>query len=263
MAKQPKKKQTDWTRGGKAISDTAIPLYQTNLGRIDTYLQDPTSTIDQYLNKYYTNTPAQNDFLRNYQRAMGNVTANNYAATTGGIASRNQMNYDDYQRYMNDYAARLRQQGIDSAYNMAQGYYGNLLNANNAYQNAYALGQPYSDVEQYNNMVNQLNKNAWAGTVGSAGKVLSSIPTPWTQIAGAAMQGVGGAFSMDDSALRGMQGTANQYGLYQNMQNQYNQNAAFGNLFGGLKESYEKGKLNWLLPKSREVNYNPLGLRGV
>lgn len=261
MAKQPKKKQTDWTKGGKAISDTAIPLYQTNLNRIDSYLQDPTSTVDQYLNKYYTNTPEQNDFIRNYQRAMGNVTANNYAATNGGISSLNQMNYDDYQRYMNDYAARLRQEGVDSAYNMAQGYYGNLLNANTAYHNAYALGQPYSDVEQYNDMVDQINNNAWAGVVGSAGKVLSFIPQ--TKILGAAMQGIGGAFSMDDSALRSMQGTANQYGLYQNMQNQVSQQAAMNDLFGGLKDSYEKGKLNWLLPKSKEVNYNPLGLRGV
>jgi hypothetical protein len=162
---------------------------------------------------------------------------------------------------MNDYAARLRAEGVNNAYNMAQGFYGNMLQANPQYQAAYNLGQPYSDVEQYNDMVDQVNSNAWAGWVGDAGKVIGSIPTPWTMAIGAAMQGVGNAFTVDDSALRSMQGTANNYGLYQNMLNSQGQQAAMNDLFAGLENSYNKGKLNWLLPKSREVDYNPLGLR--
>jgi hypothetical protein len=253
VAKQAKKTQTDWTRGGKAISDTAIPLYQKNLTRMDEYLENPTARVDELLNQYYTNTPKENDFLRNYQRAMGNVTANNYGATTGGYASRNQQNYDDYQRYMNDYAARLRAEGVNNAYNMAQGFYGNMLQANPQYQAAYNLGQPYSDVEQYNDMVDQLNSNAWAGWVGDAGKVIGSIPTPWTMAIGAAMQGVGSAFQMDDSALRSMQGTANNYGLYQNAMNNANQMSALGNLFSGVQDGY-----NWLRNRNLANRTNQL-----
>ena len=263
MAKQPKKTQTDWTRAGRDISNTATPLYQKNLTRMDEYLSDPTASIDKYLNTYYTNTPQQNDFLREYQRAMGNVTANNYAATTGGLSSLNQMNYDDYQRYMNDYAARLRQQGVESAFNMANQGYHNMLAANPYYNQAYNLGKNYSDVEQYNDMVDQINSNWWAPALNTAGKIVSTAFPGVGTVVGGAMQGVGGAFSMDDSALRSMQGTANDYGLYQNRADQYNQNAALGNLFGGVQDLYNKGKLNWLLPKSREINYNPLGLRGV
>lgn len=245
MAKQAKKTQTDWTRGGKAISDTAIPLYQRNLTRMDEYLENPTARVDELLNQYYSNTPQENDFLRNYQRAMGNVTANNYAATQGGLASQNQQNYDDYQRYMNDYAARLRAEGVNNAYNMAQGFYTNMLNANPSYQAAYNLGQPYSDVEQYNDMVDQVNSNWWAPVLSTAGSVVSAaFPGVGTAIGGA-MQGVGNAFTMDDSALRGMQGTANGYGMYQNMMNQYGQNAAMNDLFGGIQSGY-----NWLRNKN-------------
>lgn len=256
MVKQAKKTQTDWTRGGKAISDTAIPLYQKNLTRMDEYLENPTARIDELLNQYYTNTPKENDFLRNYQRAMGNVTANNYGATTGGYASRNQQNYDDYQRYMNDYAARLRAEGVNNAYNMAQGFYGNMLQANPQYQAAYNLGQPYSEVEQYNDMVDQVNSNWWAPVLSTAGSVVSTaFPGIGTAIGGA-MQGVGNTFTMDDSALRSMQGTANGYGMYQNMMNQANVGNAIGDLFGGVQDGY-----TWLRNQSLNRN-NPLGLRG-
>ena len=251
MAKQPKKTQTDWTRAGRDISNTATPLYQKNLTRMDEYLSDPTASIDKYLNTYYTNTPQQNDFLREYQRAMGNVTANNYAATTGGLSSLNQMNYDDYQRYMNDYAARLRQQGVESAFNMANQGYHNMLAANPYYNQAYNLGKNYSDVEQYNNMVDQINSNWWAPALSSVGGAVSKLGGIGGVIGGA-MQGVGNAFSVDDSALRSMQGTANNYGLYQNLLSSQGQGNAIGNLFGGVEDLYNEGKLNWLLPRSRE-----------
>lgn len=256
MAKQPKKTQTDWTRGGKAISDTAIPLYQTNLNRMDTYLQDPTAEIDKYLDKYYTNTASQNDFLRNYQKTMGNVTGSNYAATGGGISSLNQGNYADYQRYMNDLASRLQEQGVNSAYNMAQGYYGNLLNANNAYNQAYQLGKSYSDVQQYNDMVDQINSNWWAPVVSTAGTALSAVGLPQV---GAPLSMLGNTFSYDTSALGGTAGVRGAsagtqgLGLGQPINNQ----AAMGlyNLFGGADSKY-----NWLI-KPNTTDNNPAGIR--
>lgn len=258
MVKQAKKTQTDWTRGGKAISDTAIPLYQKNLTRMDEYLENPTARVDELLNQYYTNTPKENDFLRNYQRAMGNVTANNYGATTGGYASRNQQNYDDYQRYMNDYAARLRAEGVNNAYNMAQGFYGNMLQANPQYQAAYNLGQPYSDVEQYNDMVDQVNSNWWAPVLSSAGSVISKIPHSATMAIGGAMQGAGDLFTVNMPGQSYATGT-DTAGAFQNTG--AGMNNAMGNIFGGLLRT--KAGQDWL--KGNDLAGfsfdNPAGIR--
>ena len=187
MAKVAKKTQTDYTRGGHDISQMAIPMYQENLKRTENYLSNPTGAIDEYLNKYYSNTPRESDFLRDYNRAMAARTGQNYASTGGGFSSANQQGYDDLQRYMNDYAARLRQAGVSNAAQLAQNYYNNLLSGQGAYQSAYQLGQPYSDVEQWNYMANQVN-------------------SPWTQMGstlGAIGTGVGAAFGGPVGAVLG------------------------------------------------------------
>lgn len=198
MAKMAKQKQTDYTKGGKLISDTSVPLYVSNLGRIDEYLSDPQKKMNKYLTDYYDNTVAQSDFLRNYKRAMSGQTGLNYSATTGGYTSEGQRAYNDQQIHQNDLAARLRAQGVISAYNMASGDFGNMLSANNAYHDAYGLGKPYSDVDQYNYIAKQNNSfgnqlaSVGGGLLSSAGKVLSAIPTPITQGLGAGFQTIGG-----------------------------------------------------------------------
>ena len=190
--KHAKKKQTDYNIGGKAISDTAIPLYQKNLTRMDEYLSDPTARQDMYLNKYYgADNVDQSDFLRNYKRAMGQTTANNYSATVGGYSSSGQRAYDDNQRYWNDYASRLRNQGVANSYSMANQDYQNMVGANSSYLNAYGLGKAYSDVDQYNDAVNKANSNWYSGVMSSVGKGLQAIPNPWTQAIGAGLSAAG------------------------------------------------------------------------
>lgn len=190
--KRSKKKQTDYNIGGKAISDTSIPLYQKNLTRMDEYLSDPTARQDMYLNKYYgADNVDQSDFLRNYKRAMGQTTANNYSATTGGYSSSGQRAYDDNQRYWNDYASRLRNQGVTNSYSMANQDYQNMVGANDSYLNAYRLGKAYSDVDQYNDAVNKANSNWYSGVMSSVGKGLQAIPNPWTQAIGAGLSAAG------------------------------------------------------------------------
>lgn len=174
MAKQAKLTQTDYTEGGRDISNTAIPLYQTNLERMDDYLSNPSARIDDYLNKYYTNTTAQNDFLSEYNRAMAQKTGANYQATSGGYSSQNQQSYDDLQEYYNDQANRLYDTGVSNAYKMATTDYSNMLNANTAYNNAYQLGKAYSDVEQFNDLVDQANSNWFANALNTAGAVFDS-----------------------------------------------------------------------------------------
>lgn len=202
MAKRAKKIQTDYTKGGRDISNTAIPLYQSNLQQIADYNNNPSARTDEYLDKYYTNTTAQNDFLTEYKRAMANKTANNYSATGGGYSSAGQRSYDDLQRYENKLASQLYDQGVANAAAMAQQDFSNLLNAGNAYHNAYGLGKEYSDIQQYNNMVKQANR--WNNQVGqvlpAVGSAVGSIWGPvGSAVGGAIGKGLGGMMSTDTS----------------------------------------------------------------
>lgn len=204
MAKMAKDTQTDYTRGGKAISDTAIPVYQSTIGRLDAYLADPSKRLDYYLDKYYTNTATQDDFQRSYNRAMANATANNYAATSGGYSSAGQRAYDDQQRHMNDLYSRLRQYGIDSSAQLAQNEYNSLLNSFPALQTAYQNGQAYSDIERYNNMVDQNNSfmNQLGGILPTVGSAVGSLFGPVGSAVGNAIGSTaGGLMSTDTSGL--------------------------------------------------------------
>ena len=201
MAKVAKKTQTDYTRGGKAISDTAIPLYQENLTRMGSYLENPQESTDSYLNKYFSGTAEQSDFLRNYQKAMAGQTGSNYAATSGGYSSLGQSNYADQQRYWNDLANRLYSGNVTNAYNMASQDFANMLNANTSYNQAYGLGKEYSDIEQWNYQAKQANApmsqiGSSMGTIGAG--VGAVFGGPLGALAGSAIgKGLGGAFTVD------------------------------------------------------------------
>lgn len=275
MAKMAKDTQTDYTRGGKAISDTAIPLYQGNLRRMDEYLENPQRSINTYLDTYFNpeSNATYNDFLRNYTRNMANTTAHNYSATGGGYSTSGQRAYDDQQRYQNDLASRLRKEGIQTAYNMANTDFQNMRGANADYNAAYQLGKAYSDIERYNNMVDQNNSflNQLSGVAGSAGKVLSAIPTPWTMAIGGALQGASALGSTDVSNLAGVLG-AGQAGagvggnisgdLFTNVGGslmQYannNPNSAFGQYLGRYVDLGNQNKPTQSQATTPTFNYN-------
>ena len=221
MAKVAKKKQTDYTKGGHEISQTAIPLYQTNLGRIDTYLSDPQARQEKYLKDYYENNTATSDFLRNYNKAMSDQTAYNYGATTGGYSTVGDRNYMDQQRYQNDLAARLRDQGVTSAYGMAVQDYQNMLAANNAYQNAYGLGKEYSDIDQYNYMADQQNSfgSQAAGVGGGLLKAAGAVASVFNPALGMGLMAAGnglGSFQtqMPSTASTSTTGVGAQQGMF-------------------------------------------------
>lgn len=198
--KHAKKKQTDWNIQGKNIADTAAPLSQKNLTRMDEYLSDPTAQQDMYLNEYFgANSAQSNDFLRNYQRAMANTTANNYSATQGGYSSSGQRAYDDNQRGWNDLASRLQGNNVLNAYNMANQDYQNMLAANNSYYNAYSLGKAYSDVDQYNDMADQANSRWYTGIMDALGDAGIASGNPWGMAIGAGLK-TGGALSSTDAS---------------------------------------------------------------
>lgn len=243
MAKQAKKIQTDYTKGGRDISNTAVPLYQTNLQQMADYNSNPSARTDEYLDKYYTNTAAQNDFMTEYNRAMANKTAQNYSATGGGYSSAGQRSYDDLQRYENKLASQLYDQGIANARAMAQQDFNNLLQANTPYQNAYNLGKAYSDIEQYNNMVDQNNKwyNQVGGVAGGVGKVLSTIPNPYTQAIGAGLQVGGNMMSVDTSDYLNSQGAGSGQGYGSSVQG-----GMYGDIARGLAATAGLGGDNWI-----------------
>lgn len=244
MAKQAKIPQTDWTRGGRDISNTAIPLYQENLTRMGDYLANPQARMDDYLTKYYGSNAIQNqDFLRNYNRQIAQQMGNNFAATGGGYTSSGERALMDRQRALNDLAARLNQYGVKSSYDMANQDFQNMRGANADYYSAYGLGQPYSQYEQYNSLVDQANNNWWSDAMSATGRVLSVIPTPWTMAAGAALQGAGALTSVDTSGA--MQAVMNP-------QNYSSANqATWGNTYTNLLNNLNKQGVtptfqNWL-----------------
>lgn len=238
MSKKPKLPQTDYSRGGRDISNTAVPAYQANIGRMETYLNDPQGQIDSYLNKYYDNTTAQSDFLKNMQRGLANTTANNYAATGGGYSSAGQQAYEDTQRAYNDLGARLYDAGVQSSANMANQYFNSLLNANSSYNEAYKNGQTYHETEQYNAMVDQVNKHPFWNTIGGfaqgAGNLLMTNPATMgigmgLNVLGTGAQSVFGGGSLGAGAAQG-QGVGASGGAYNNPWN-----VTFNNALGSIR----------------------------
>ena len=176
-SKQAKIPQTDYTIGGRDISNTAIPYYKKGVTQLGNYMENVQNRMDPYLEKYINPAKAAeySDFQRNYQRAMGQQTAQNYAATGGGYSSANQLAYDDLQRYYNHYANDLYAQGLTAANQLANNEYDMLTGALRSYGNAYNLGEEYSKNEQYNKLVDEANKNWWSNLLTSAGDSIGSI----------------------------------------------------------------------------------------
>lgn len=264
MAKQPKVSQTDYTRGGRDISNTAIPLYQQNLNQLGSYLTNVQDRLDPYLDRYVNLGQAaqQSDFLRDYRQAMGQATAGNYAATTGGYSSLNQTGYDDEQRYYNDLAARMYGQGLGQAADLAAQEWEMLAQSPAVFNSAYQLGKEYSDIQKYNDMAEKINDNWWSNALTSAGDTIGAISmksgNPWVQAIGGSIGGTMGTAGRmtgyDSSALSGLRGAATggtSAGQFSSgaQSNQANQNVA-----GGLTSLF--GNFDWF-------NDNPLAKSGA
>lgn len=195
--------QTEWTRAGMDISRTATPLYQNTLNQLGDYTTNVQNRLDPYLENYVDLAQAsqQSDFLRDYQRTMSNLTGQNYNATHGGYSSANQRNYDDQQRYYNDLQSRLYSQGIGLAADLANQEYNYLTGALGSFHNAYNLGQNYSNIDQYNQMVDDYNNNTWTNVATSIGNLAMMSGNPIAAGIGAGLSTAGNLFSKDFSAM--------------------------------------------------------------
>ncbi len=273
MAKQAKKTQTDYTIGGRDISNTAIPLYQSSLTQLSDWTLNPQQQADELMNKYFSGNVQQSDLLRNYQRAMGNVTANNYAATHGGYSSSGDMARMDQQRNWNDLVARTQGQNVANAFSIANANIGNLGNALNQYNAAYGKGKEYSDVEQYNYMADQNNSFGnqllqAAPAIGSLGGAvigtMAGNPTLGASLGSQLGQGIAGT-----SAIGGTSGADNPWtglatGIYDTTVTSPN---SWMNLFGGNKNTKAANKHGLtvgtdLSGKTTLTNKDGLTLRG-
>lgn len=207
MAKMAKLPQTDWTRGGHDISQTSIPLYQEALTNMGNILRDQDAARQNYIDKYYSANSARNsDFLRAYQRGMGQATANNWAATTGGYTSSGNKSYTDQQRYWNDLASRLQDYGVQGATSLVNSDLANLMNSTGVYNDAYQLGKNYSAIETQNYLADQYNKNKWANALSAFGaanmEASNYVQGPWKAIPmaiGGTAMGAGAIFTKDFS----------------------------------------------------------------
>lgn len=200
--------QTEWTRAGMDISRTATPLYKNTLNQLGDYTANVQNRLDPYLNKYVDLAQASqtSDFLRDYQRTMSNLTGQNYNATHGGYSSVNQRNYDDRQRYYNDLQSRLYSQGIGLAADLANQEYNYLTGALGSFHNAYNLGQNYSNVDQYNQMVKDYNNNAWTQIATGVGNLAMMSGNPIAAGIGAGLSAAGNIFAKDYSAMDSLLG---------------------------------------------------------
>lgn len=240
--KEEKIAQTDYTRGGKKISDTAIPYYVNNLNQLNDYMQNIQNRLDPYMDYVNLSQAAtQNDFLREYQKAMSNMTGNNYASTNGGYSSLNQQNYDDLQRYYDDLQSRYYTQGVNLASDLASQEWSMLAQTPTVWNNAYNAGKAYSDTERYNAMVDDYNSNAWTNIANTLGDIGLSSGNPYAMAAGVALKGVGTAFSKDYSAMDGLRQAAT--GVRDS--GQYNSGSAYTNMdIGGSLGNY-LSNFNW------------------
>lgn len=238
MGNRSKMPQTDWTRQGKEIADTAVPYWKSNLTQLNDYMQNIQNRYDPYLEYAMNGQAAQtSDLLREYQRAMGNATANNYSATGGGYSSTGQRAYDDQQRYWNDQVARLYAQGLDWAANQANNEWTMLTQTPNVWNQAYQRGQAYSNIDQYNQLVDEANSNWWSGAMDTLGNIGMAIPNPIAKGIGGALKLGAGLTASDAGQLAdSLRNTS----IYAQQQAQMN-NAGQG-FSAGLNEVLDWGK---------------------
>lgn len=246
--------QTEWTRAGMDISRTATPLYQNTLNQLGDYTANVQNRLDPYLENYVDLAQAsqQSDFLRDYQRTMSKLTGQNYNATHGGYSSANQRNYDDQQRYYNGLGSRLYSQGIGLAAELANQEYNYLTGALGSFHNAYNLGQNYSKADQYNQMVDDYNKNAWTQVATQVGNLAMMSGDPIAAGIGAGLTAAGTLFAKDFSAMDSLLGQSARGGNAGTSGNQYSNpftpfatspglRNLLGNLTGGSGGSSSSG----------------------
>lgn len=245
-ASQPK---TQTQVEGQELGRSAYGDIQPTYSRVRDLAMNPDDYRQSHINDFFNTGASWNDTLTQSKRALGQATANNYNAMNGGYSSAGQKYYNDTQKGVNDYNARLYDAGVQTVNNML-GLDSSL--AQNAYKNAlnqWGFANEGDQIDTYNNLVKKANNNSWTGLLNTAGDVASMFG-PIGKGIGAAMKAGAwaGSTNYDDALnnLRLSQGYAKIgpsgliNGVSPNAATNYNN--LFGSLQGALSDSnwYQK-----------------------
>lgn len=198
FGKKQKQVKTQYETENQQLGRQAYPYIQPAMDRMNDLSMNPDKYRQDYINKYFGKDTAEwNDAMRNYQRIMGNTTANNYNATHGGYSSAGQKLYNDTQRNQNDLISRLNSAGVSGSQTLLNNDLTNTANLYNTLNNQHAMAKTGDAIDEYNKLVDKSNKNAWTSWLNDLGAVGEALaPGPWKAI-GTGMR-VGGWLGSND-----------------------------------------------------------------
>lgn len=199
FGKKAKTPKTQYQTENQQLGRDAYGRITPALDRLESLSMNPDEYRQRGINTYFNSSADWNDAMRQYRRQMNQATANNYNAMNGGYSSAGQKYYDDTQRYANDLNSRLYDRGVQTVNNMLSQDTGLAQNYYNTLMGQHDLAAQPDAIDTANQLIDQANKNSWSNILGTAGKVVSAIPTPWTRAIGAGMQLGGYAGSTDYS----------------------------------------------------------------
>lgn len=252
FGKKSKQVKTQYETENQQLGRQAYPYIQPAMDRMNDLSMNPDKYRQEYINKYFgKDTPEWNDAMRNYQRIMGNTTANNYNATHGGYSSAGQKLYSDTQRAQNDLISRLNSAGVTGSQNLLNNDLNNVAGLYKNLNYQHGMAQQGDAIDEYNKLVDKSNKQWWMNAlseIGAAGEAIA--PGPWKAIGtGLRVGGWLGSTDYSDAMARlgGQIGLSNDPASYANgaadlggivssgIQNWSNWGGAGGwnNLFGG------------------------------
>lgn len=246
LGKKQKATASQLERENQQLGRDAYTQMQPAIDRYGDLASNPDEYRQQMINTYYDpNKSAQwSDAQRQMLRTLGNATARNYNATHGGYSSSGNRAYDDQVRAVNDYAARLWDAGVTGGNNLYQSDLGTARQYVDDLGNIHNLAAAADNIDAYNNLVDQSNKNRFSGILSNVGGVIGSIPTPLTRGIGAGLSLAGAATAKDYSDALAMR--AGQMGLKADPNAYKNPATNLPSVLGQIAGNYSKeGANDW------------------
>lgn len=237
FGKQAKTPKTQYQTEAQQLGRDAYGRITPTLNRVENLTMNPDDYRKEHINDLFNSGAQWNDAMRNYRRQMSAATANNYNATGGGYSSSGQRLYDDVQRGLNDYNARLYDTGVRTVEDLlsndrsaANSYYKTLLNQ-------HAMASQPDALDSYNQMLDKQNKNWWSNALGGIGNAVEQYAPGYFKLIGSAMKT--GAYAGSTDYSNALNGLGREAGLNVNYRS-----PAYSNL-GGILSSAANNYMNW------------------
>lgn len=241
FGKKQKQEKTQYEAENQVLGRNAYSQIQPAADRMGDLTMNPDEYRQKMMNTYYNpeKSAEWSDAQRNILNTMANATAHNYAATGGGVSSSGNKYYDNNQRNMNDYAARLYDRGVQGANALYQGDLNNTRNYYSTMLGQHNLAQTGDAIDAYNKVLDEANKTWWTEPLTQVGNAVEQFAPGWWKAIGTGMKMGANAGSKDysDSLARlgGQFGASNDPTSYSNSATD----------FGGLVSSGANNWMNW------------------